>query len=51
MHILLFLCFHGVCTSANELKGDLKKVNKVAFHWKVIFNPDSSKPANKVNFT
>ena len=29
--------------SADELNGDLEKVSKVVFQWKMKFNPDPSK--------
>ena len=41
----LFSVVHDVSASARELNGDLKKINKWAFQWKMSFNSDPSKQA------
>ena len=46
----LFSVIHDVDTSANELNNDLYQINKWAFHWKIRFNPDSSKQAQEIIF-
>ena len=48
---LLFSVVHDVNASAKELNDDLKKINKSAFQWKVSFNTDPSKQAQKVIFS
>ena len=35
----LFSVVHDVNPSARELNDDLKKINKLAFQWKMSFNP------------
>ena len=47
----LFNLAHDINTSANELNNDSKKVSNWAFHWKMSFNPDTSKQAQKVIFS
>ena len=37
--------------SANVLNYDLSQISKWAFNWKMLFNPDSSKPAQEVLFS
>ena len=37
--------------SANILKKDLLSISKWAYDWKMLFNPDSSKPAQEVLFS
>ena len=44
----LFPVAHDVNTSAKKLNDDLKKVNCWAFEWKMSFNSDRSKQAQKV---
>ena len=39
----LFSVIDDVGTFANELNNDLYQINKLAFHWKISFNPDPSK--------
>ena len=39
----------NVC--ANILNNDLLAISKWAFNWKMLFNPDSKKPAQKVLFS
>ena len=46
-----FSVIHDVDTSANELNNDLYQINKWAFQWKMSFNPDSSKQAQKIIFS
>ena len=36
---------------ANNLNGDLKKINKLAFQWKMGFDPDDNKQAQEVIFS
>ena len=47
----LFNVAHGVMTSEDELKNDLKKVSNWAFQWKMNFNPDPRKQAQEVIFS
>ena len=37
--------------SANILNNDLIAISKWAFNWKMLFNPDSKKPAQEVLFS
>ena len=37
--------------SANALNHDLSQISKWAFNWKMLFNPDPSKPAQEVLFS
>ena len=37
--------------SANALNYDLYPISKLAFNWKILFNPDPSKPAQEVLFS
>ena len=37
--------------SSNTLNNDLSLISKWAFSWKILFNPDPSKPAHKVLFS
>ena len=48
---LLFSAVHDVSAYAKELNDDLKKVNDWPFQWKMSFNPDPSKQAQKVIFS
>ena len=36
--------------SANILSNDLAQISKWAYNWKMLFNPDPSKPAQEVIF-
>ena len=45
----LFSVIHD--TSALELNSDLAKINRWAFQWKMSFNPDPKKQAQKVIFS
>ena len=47
----LFLVARDITLSAKNLKDDLKKINKLAFQSKVIFNVSSKKQAQKVIFS
>ena len=47
----LFSIFHDPNTSANELSKDLQKVSEWAYQWKMSFNPDQNKQAQKVIFS
>ena len=47
----LFLAVHGVNTLAKELNDDFKKVNDLAFQWKMTFNLNPSKQAQEVIFS
>ena len=44
----LFSVVHDINTSAIELNSDLKKINDWTFQWKMTFNPDRSKQAQKI---
>ena len=37
--------------SANILNKDLQSISAWAYNWKMLFNPDSSKPAQEVLFS
>ena len=37
--------------SANILNNDLSEISKWAYNWKMLFNPDPSKPAQEVVFS
>ena len=37
--------------SANTLNNDLLLISKWAYNWKMLFNPDPSKPAQEVLFS
>ena len=37
--------------SSNELNSDFKRINNLAFHWKMSFNPDPLKQATEVRFS
>ena len=47
----LFSVTRGITTSGNELNNDLKKISDSDFQWKMSFNPDPSKQAQKVIFS
>ena len=47
----LFSVVHDINTTAKELNEDLNKINNCAFQWKMNFNPDPSKQAQKVLFS
>ena len=47
----LFSVIHDSNTSALELNSDLAKINRWAFQWKMSFNPDPKKQAQKVIFS
>ena len=47
----LFLKVQDVNRSANELSCDLEKVRNWAYQWKMPFNPNPNKQANKVIFS
>ena len=47
----LFTIVKGKNESANVLNNDLLLISKWAFNWKMIFNPDPSKPAQEVLFS
>ena len=36
--------------SANTPKNDVSLISKLPFSWKILFNPDPSKPVKKVSF-
>ena len=44
-------CVDSPVGTANELNLDLKKVNDWALKWKMLFNPDSTKPVKEVIFS
>ena len=43
----LFSVIHDVYTSANEPNNGVYQINKWVFQWKISFNPDPSKQAQK----
>ena len=47
----LFSVAHYINTSAIELNSDLKKINDWAFQWKMTFNTDNRKQAQKIKFS
>ena len=47
----LFSVLHDVNASARELNDEMKKISKWVFQWKMSFNPDPSKQAQKVIFS
>ena len=47
----LFAIVNDKNESANILNNDLKLVSKWAYDWKMLFNPDPSKPAQELLFT
>ena len=47
----LFSVLHDVNASARELNDEMKKISKWVFQWKMSFNPDLSKQAQKVIFS
>ena len=44
----LFSKLQNINKSANELNRDLEKVSNWAYQWRMQFNPDPNKQANKV---
>ena len=47
----LFSVIHDSSTTRNELNDDLVKLNNWAYQWKISFNPDPNKQAQKVIFS
>ena len=47
----LFSVVHNANTTAKELNNDLVKISNWAYQWKMSFNPDPSKQAQKVIFS
>ena len=47
----LFTVVQDEIESANVLNDDLCSISKWAFNWKMLFNPDPSKPAQEVLFS
>ena len=47
----LFSVVHDINTSASDLNEDLKKIGNWAFKWKMNFNPDPNKQAQKIIFS
>ena len=45
------MVIHDVDTSENELNKDLHQINKLAFQWKMSFNPGPSKQAQEIIFS
>ena len=43
----LFSVVHNANTTAKELNNDLLKIDRLACQWKMSFNPDPSKRAQK----
>ena len=46
-----FLVAQDITLSARNLNGDLKKISKWAFQWKMSLNPDPNKQAQEVIFS
>ena len=44
------LLFFGVHKFVNELSSDFEKIDQQPYQWKMQFNPDPNKEANKVTF-
>ena len=44
----LFTIVNDKSESANTLNNDLMLISKCAYNWKMLFNPDPSKPAQEV---
>ena len=47
----LFAIVKDKSESANILNNDLSEISKWAYNWKILFNPDPSKPAKEVVFS
>ena len=47
----LFSVVHNIIDSANLLNSDLSKINEWALQWKMSFNPDLIKKAQKIIFS
>ena len=47
----LFYIVKNENENANALNYDLSQISKWAFNWKMLFNPDPSKPAQEVLFS
>ena len=47
----LFTIDKGKNKSANIINNDLLQISRWAYNWKMIFNPDSNKPAQEVLFS
>ena len=47
----LFTIVKDNSKSANMLNNDLRRISKWAYNWKMLFNPDPSKPAQEVVFS
>ena len=47
----LFSAVHNITDSANLLNSDLSKIKEWALQWKVSFNPDPTKKAQKIIFS
>ena len=47
----LFSVMHDIQTSANNLNKDLERISNWVTRWKMKFNPDTSKQAQKVIFS
>ena len=49
--ISLFTIVKDKNESTNTLNNDLMLISKWAYNWKMLFNPDTSKPAQEVLFS
>ena len=45
-----FSVVHDVTVCSSDLNSDIAKISECAFKWKITFNSDPSKPAQKVIF-
>ena len=51
MTLLFFTVVRDKNERANILNNDLMSISKWAYNWKMLFNPEPSKSAQKVLFT
>ena len=47
----LFSVVHSATNTAKELNNDLVKINRLAYQWKMGFNPEPTKHAQEVIFS
>ena len=51
MKLQFFSVEHDINQSGINLNDDLEKISNRAFQWKISFNPDINKQAQKVSFS